>query len=113
MKPLYYCSICGRLSTRLDSYRCIQAQLYCANEKCSPSDSRSCLKGIANAGSAGRSGRRTERAKMTKERITSVPEKLETALTALRRIRSLEEKNVPKYAQQIAKEALNLIEKVK
>lgn len=26
--------------------------------------------------------------------------------TALRRIRSLEEKNVPKYAQQIAREAL-------
>lgn len=29
------------------------------------------------------------------------------ALTALRRICSLEEKNVPKYAQQIAKEALD------
>jgi hypothetical protein len=28
-------------------------------------------------------------------------------LTALRRIVSLEEKNVPKYAQQIAREALN------
>lgn len=29
-------------------------------------------------------------------------------LTALRRIQSLDEKNVPKYAQQIAREALSL-----
>lgn len=33
-------------------------------------------------------------------------ERLEIAITALRRIRSLGEKNVPKYAQQIASEAL-------
>lgn len=31
---------------------------------------------------------------------------IERLKTALRRIRSLEEKNVPKYAQQIAREAL-------
>jgi Xaa-Pro aminopeptidase len=31
---------------------------------------------------------------------------VEYLCTALRRIRSLEEKNVPKYAQQIAREAL-------
>jgi len=36
---------------------------------------------------------------------------LEIALTALRRIRSLGEKNVPKYAQQIAMEALGRLEK--
>jgi len=35
---------------------------------------------------------------------------MEIALTALRRIRSLEEKNVPKYAQQIAKEALDRLQ---
>lgn len=33
-------------------------------------------------------------------------EDVEYLCTALRRIRSLEEKNVPKYAQQIAREAL-------
>jgi hypothetical protein len=38
---------------------------------------------------------------------------LEIALTALRRIRSLAEKNVPKYAQQIASEALKLIEEIR
>lgn len=32
---------------------------------------------------------------------------MEVALTALRRIHSLEGKNVPKYAQQIAKEAID------
>lgn len=31
---------------------------------------------------------------------------IERLVTALRRIRSLEEKNVPKYAQEIAREAL-------
>lgn len=36
MKPLYHCSNCGRLSTRLGSYKCIEAQLYCANDKCPP-----------------------------------------------------------------------------
>jgi hypothetical protein len=36
---------------------------------------------------------------------------MEIALTALRRIRSLEEKNVPKYAQQIAKEALDRLQR--
>jgi hypothetical protein len=33
-------------------------------------------------------------------------ETIDALLTALRRIRSLEEKNVPKYAQQIAAEAI-------
>jgi hypothetical protein len=33
------------------------------------------------------------------------------AVTALRRIRSLDEKNVPKYAQEIAREALKRIER--
>jgi hypothetical protein len=37
---------------------------------------------------------------------------LEVALAGLRRIRSLESKNVPKYAQQIAKETLDQIEKL-
>jgi hypothetical protein len=32
---------------------------------------------------------------------------VEYLCTALRRIRSLDEKNVPKYAQQIAREALS------
>jgi len=36
--------------------------------------------------------------------------RLEIAITYLRRIRSLDEKNVPKYAKQIAKDALRLIE---
>jgi len=36
-------------------------------------------------------------------------EERETLLTALRRIRSLEPKNVSKYAQQIAGEALDLV----
>jgi hypothetical protein len=37
-------------------------------------------------------------------------ELLRVAMVALRRVRSLEEKNVPKYAQQIVKEALRDIE---
>lgn len=37
--------------------------------------------------------------------------RIEFLMTALRRIRSLDEKNVPKYAQQIAREALERIEK--
>jgi hypothetical protein len=36
-----------------------------------------------------------------------VSDEIERLRTALRRIRSLDEKNVPKYAQQIAREALS------
>lgn len=45
-----------------------------------------------------------------KTRESPVSKEMEIALTALRRIRSLEEKNVPKYAQQIAKEALDRLQ---
>jgi hypothetical protein len=38
--------------------------------------------------------------------ITDLRKQVEIALTALRRINSLAEKNVPKYAQQIASETL-------
>lgn len=34
MKPLYHCAKCGRLSTVLSSYKCIEAQLYCVG--CAP-----------------------------------------------------------------------------
>lgn len=37
------------------------------------------------------------------------PKTIETLTTALRRIRSLDEKNVIKFAQQIAREALQII----
>lgn len=40
------------------------------------------------------------------KRVAERGEELERYKTALRRIVSLEQKNVPKYAQQIAKEAL-------
>lgn len=38
--------------------------------------------------------------------ITEAVAEIERLQTALRRIRSLDEKNVPKYAQQIARDAL-------
>jgi late competence protein required for DNA uptake (superfamily II DNA/RNA helicase) len=28
-KKLYHCAKCGRLSTALSSYKCVEAQLYC------------------------------------------------------------------------------------
>mgnify|MGYP006951255482 CR=1 FL=1 len=39
--------------------------------------------------------------------ITALRRQVEIGMTALRRINSLAEKNVPKYAQQIAKETLS------
>jgi hypothetical protein len=46
MKPLYHCAKCGRLSTRLSSYTCFQAQLYC--KVCIPPSPQDSITGDGN-----------------------------------------------------------------
>lgn len=49
-----------------------------------------------------------EAMKLAADEIDRLRKQLEIAMTALRRINSLAEKNVPKYAQEIAKRAAAL-----